>query len=148
MTFAATHPRGERKVSRWLSRASGGALLRLCLPFEEICFALFHFLKAPCLGENKTARGKSLWRWSSKTVTTQSSIFNIFRTLHLKVDLLLLDVFETPQTERLSAFVTVLEVCGNVKGFFTGRPRGAASQARPAAESSPLVVLCIMKRDA
>ena len=56
--------------------------------------------------------------------------------------------FRTPQTERLSAFVTVLEVCGNVKGFFTGRPRGAASQARPAAESSPLVVLCIMKRDA
>ena len=66
MTFAATHPRGERKVSRWLSRASGGALLRLCLPFEEICFALFHFLKAPCLGKNKTARGKSLWRWSRK----------------------------------------------------------------------------------
>ena len=27
-------------------------------------------------------------------------------------------VFQTPQTERLSAFVTVAEVCGNVKGFF------------------------------
>ena len=68
--------------------------------------------------KQKTARGKSLWRWSSKTVTTQSSIFNIFRTLHLKVDLLLLDVFETPQTERLSAFVTVAEARGNVKEFF------------------------------
>ena len=28
-------------------------MLRLCLLFEEIGFALFHFLKAPCLGKNK-----------------------------------------------------------------------------------------------
>ena len=27
-------------------------------------------------------------------------------------------VFQTPQTERLSAFVTVAEARGNVKGFF------------------------------
>ena len=38
--------------------------------------------------------------------------------------LLLSGVFQTPQTERLSAFVTVAEVCGNVKGFFAGSPRG------------------------
>ena len=46
---------------------------------------------------------------------------------------LLSGCFETPQTERLSAFVTVAEARGNVKGFFCGEP------ARQAAESSPLI---------
>ena len=46
-----------------------------------------------------------------------------------EVDIFMLRCFETPQTERLSAFVTVAEARGNVKGFFAGSPRGRKSAA-------------------
>ena len=39
-----------------------------------------------------------------------------------EVDIFMLRCFETPQTERLSAFVTVAEARGNVNGFFCGEP--------------------------
>ena len=45
--------------------------------------------------------------------------------------LLLSGVFQTPQTERLSAFVTVAEARGNVKEFFAGSPRVEAGAASP-----------------
>ena len=94
MTFAATHPRGERKVSRWLSRASGGALLRLCLPFEEICFALFHFLKAPCLGKNKLSDvNRTKESGAQKLLKYQSRVFNILTALHPGVDFFTLGCF-------------------------------------------------------
>ena len=50
-------------------------------------------------------------------------------------------VFETPQTERLSARESVTKMRGNVKGFFAGSPDEV--------EESPLLVVpCIKRRDA
>ncbi len=55
---------------------------------------------------------------------TDAGIQYINRTPPYEWIFFLRGVFETPQTERLSAFVTVAEARGNVKGFFL---RGACS---------------------
>ena len=51
---------------------------------------------------------------------TDAGIQYINRTPPYEWIFFLRGVFETPQTERLSAFVTVAEARGNVKGFFYG----------------------------
>ncbi len=48
---------------------------------------------------------------------TDAGIQYINRTPPYEWIFFLRGVFETPQTERLSAFVTVAEARGNVKGF-------------------------------
>ena len=67
--------------------------------------------------KQKTARGKSLWRGAQKLYKCSRRYSVYYRHSPLR-RILLVRCFETPQTERLSAFVTVAEARGNVKEFF------------------------------
>ena len=92
-----------------------------CL-LKKSVLLFFIFLKLLVWGKTKPPEGNPYGGGAQNCQHTVVLIQYIGDTPP-EVDIFMLRCFETPQTERLSAFVTVAEARGNVKGFLEKRKR-------------------------